>query len=127
MENNTLFQKNLNSIKAYDIDLYQELISLPSNDGTLSLNYTNKNEPNLLYKNYPLHSMEGAIDETKKVFWDKDPFLYEECRNCNVLPLCYGGCQMKRKIKNEEACSPELKYNINKLVLHLYYNNYYGD
>ena len=34
---------------------------------------------------------------------------------------------MKRKIKNEEACSPELKYNINKLVLHLYYNNYYGD
>lgn len=67
------------------------------------------------------------IDETKKVFWDKDPFLYEECRNCNVLPLCYGGCQMKRKIKNEEACSPELKYNINKLVLHLYYNNYYGD
>ena len=67
MENNTLFQKNLNSIKAYDIDLYQELISLPSNDGTLSLNYTNKNEPNLLYKNYPLHSMEGAIDETKKV------------------------------------------------------------
>lgn len=67
MENNILFEKNLNAIKAYDMDLYNKLISLPSNDGTLSLDYTKQNEPNLLYKNYPLHGMAGAIDESRKI------------------------------------------------------------
>lgn len=70
MSNNILFEKNLNAIKAYDMDLYNELISLPSNDGTLSLDYTKQNEPNLLYKDYPLHSMEGAIDESQKIIED---------------------------------------------------------
>lgn len=67
MENVTLFEKNLNSIKTYDMDLYNQLMSFPANDGTLSLAYTKQNEPNLLYKNYPLHSMDGAIDEAKNV------------------------------------------------------------
>lgn len=70
MENNILFEKNLNAIKAYDMDLYNKLISLPSNDGTLSLDYTKQNEPNLLYKNYPLHGMAGAIDESRKIIED---------------------------------------------------------
>lgn len=67
MEDSILFEKNLNSIKSYDIDLYNELISLPSNDGTLSLDYTKHNEPNLLYKDYPIHNMDGAINEAQKV------------------------------------------------------------
>lgn len=67
MENITLLEKNLSSIKSYDMDLYNQLISFPANDGTLSLAYTKQNEPNLLYKNYPIHSMDSAIDEAKNV------------------------------------------------------------
>lgn len=67
MENVKLFEKNLNAIKSYDIDLYNQLVSLPSNDGALSLAYTKQNEPNLLYKNYPLHSPNGAIDEATNI------------------------------------------------------------
>lgn len=60
------------------------------------------------------------IDEEKKIMWDKDPFDIEECMNCLVLPLCMGGCQMKRNVKKQEACSPELKYNLDELVFDLY-------
>ena len=67
MENVKLFEKNLNAIKSYDIDLYNQLVSLPSNDGALSLAYTKQNEPNLLYQNYPLHSPNGAIDEATNI------------------------------------------------------------
>lgn len=67
MENITLLEKNLSSIKSYDMDLYNQLISFPANDGTLSLAYTKQNEPNLLYNNYPIHSMDSAIDEAKNV------------------------------------------------------------
>lgn len=67
MENITLLEKNLSSIKSYDMDLYNQLISFPANDGTLSLAYTKQNEPNLLYNNYPIHSMNSAIDEAKNV------------------------------------------------------------
>jgi len=66
------------------------------------------------------------IEEAKKVFWDKDPFSYLECRECKILPLCLGGCQMKRKIKNQEACSPELKYNIEDLIF-MYYEKSIND
>ena len=34
---------------------------------------------------------------------------------------------MKRKVKKEEACSPELKYNLDKLILYLYYKSNKGE
>lgn len=76
---------------------------------------------------YNDETKELEIDENKKIFWDKDPFSYNECLNCKALPLCYGGCQMKRKVKKEEACSPELKYNLDKLILYLYYKSNKGE
>ncbi len=60
------------------------------------------------------------IDERKKVFWDKDPFAFKECKNCKLMPLCLGGCQMKRLIKKQESCSPEYKYTIKELIRHYY-------
>jgi len=60
------------------------------------------------------------IDDRKKTFWDKDPFEFEECKNCKVLPLCLGGCQMKRLIKKIESCSPEYKYALDELIKHYY-------
>lgn len=59
---------------------------------------------------------ELVVDSEKIKFWNKDPFGYSECLGCKVLPLCYGGCQMKRKIKNTESCSPEYKYTLKELI-----------
>lgn len=67
MEDNTILNKNLNAIKKYDINLYNKLITMSSNDGTLSLEYTLKNEPNLIFKNYPLHNSTGAYDEASMI------------------------------------------------------------
>ena len=63
---------------------------------------------------------ELEIDEMKKTFWDKDPCEFEECKKCKVLPLCLGGCQMKRLIKKTESCSPEYKYALSELIKHYY-------
>lgn len=60
------------------------------------------------------------INENKKVFWDKDPFAFSECIDCKVLPLCLGGCQMKRNIKKIESCSPEYKYTLDELIKNYY-------
>ena len=65
-----------------------------------------------------------SIDDRKKVFWDKDPFDFEECKQCSILPLCLGGCQMKRLIKKTEPCSPEYKYSLDELI-RLYYEAQY--
>lgn len=67
------------------------------------------------------------IDEIKKVLWDKDPFSFNECIDCKILPLCLGGCQMKRNVKNIESCSPEYKYSLDELVKNYYEGINYGE
>lgn len=61
-------------------------------------------------------------DEESRNLWDKDPFDSKECSNCVLIPICMGGCQMKRVKKNKSGCIQELKYNIEK-VLKLYANS----
>ena len=41
----------------------------------------------------------------------KDPFSDADCLKCKVLPLCFGGCSLKRLEKGGDWCT-ELKYNI---------------
>ena len=53
--------------------------------------------------------------------WVKDPFVYDECLQCNVLPLCMGGCQLMRNVKKSKACHGEYKYGIKQLIIN-YYN-----
>ena len=37
------------------------------------------------------------LDPTKNDPWvKKDPLGFSECRECPVLPICMGGCNMKR-------------------------------
>lgn len=37
------------------------------------------------------------LNQTKNDMWiKKDPLQFSECRECQVLPLCMGGCNMKR-------------------------------
>ena len=58
----------------------------------------------------------------------KDAFEFDECKDCDILPICGGGCTMKRIYKIDTPC-PEYKYNLNKLLLlvnshrHLIKNN----
>jgi uncharacterized protein len=40
---------------------------------------------------------ELILDQNKSErFVDKNPLDFPECRNCNILPICMGGCSMKR-------------------------------
>lgn len=44
-----------------------------------------------------------------------------ECENCNIFPLCLGGCP-QRKLENGKAPCPTLRYNIHEIIKS-YYNS----
>lgn len=46
-----------------------------------------------------------VIDEKRWLPWvAKDPFADKFCQNCILLPICMGGCSMKRLWRNERGC-----------------------
>jgi uncharacterized protein len=59
----------------------------------------------------------AMADELSK--WTKwEPFAFEECRSCHVLPLCLGGCPSVGMRQNKGACGT-LKYNLkDRILLH---------
>jgi uncharacterized protein len=70
----------------------------------------------------------GKIAENKCITIDKvekyyksinlSPFDIEECRECPILPLCYGKCPIlyeKSGFANNEGCIPEKETIIEKL------------
>ena len=65
------------------------------------------------------------IKENKMRIWQKNPFEFQECKNCKIFPMCFGGCMMKRIVKKEQACNVDLKYCIRDYFL-LYLNNILG-
>lgn len=59
---------------------------------------------------------ELILDQIKsKQFVNKNPLDFPECRNCNILPICMGGCNMKRFQKNTSCCD-EFKYALPKFL-----------
>lgn len=45
-------------------------------------------------------------NEIYKFFCNTD-LVYEECKDCKLLPVCQGGCKINAYIyKDEHACSP---------------------
>jgi len=44
----------------------------------------------------------------------REPFEKEKCKNCNILPICMGGCALLEKI-NDDSCMAE-KYIIEDVV-----------
>lgn len=52
------------------------------------------------------------IDELQANIWTKDPFADTACADCEILPMCYGGCQMKRNVKKIAPCNTDLKYHL---------------
>ncbi len=55
---------------------------------------------------------EMIVCESKLNKWIKDPFVDEACKNCSVLPMCFGGCQMKKNVKKASPCNMDLKYHL---------------
>jgi uncharacterized protein len=45
----------------------------------------------------------------------KDPFAYHNCRKCKLLPICMGGCSMKRFWKKKDWCL-DIKYNFDDFI-----------
>jgi uncharacterized protein len=53
------------------------------------------------------------LDQKANAFWvDKDPLSFDECRTCAFLPVCMGGCNMKRFQKDSSQYCVDRKYDI---------------
>lgn len=52
-----------------------------------------------------------TLFENKLTKWNIDPFSIEKCRKCTFLPICYGGCILKRVTKRDNICMWELTHN----------------
>ncbi len=67
---------------------------------------------------------ELILDQNKsRQFVDKNPLDFPECKNCNILPICMGGCSMKRFWKGTNCCD-EFKYALPKFMEVLVLNQY---
>ncbi len=62
----------------------------------------------------------GNISETGEIILDhekhqlwllKSPLDFDECRDCSIMPICMGGCNMKRWWKHIDYCE-EFKHNL---------------
>lgn len=54
---------------------------------------------------------ELRLDELSWTCWiGKDPLSFPECRACKLLPVCMGGCSMKRFWRPKESPCVEFKY-----------------
>ena len=50
--------------------------------------------------------------------WDSySPFRYDECRQCEVFPLCLGNCPWYRVVGKKQRVCPPIKYNIKDIIL----------
>ncbi len=60
----------------------------------------------------------GRIDESGKivldykklgVWFNSNPFKDDICSQCKKLPLCFGGCQIKKVINHKRNCMPDFQ------------------
>lgn len=60
---------------------------------------------------------EAELIEEKRVPWiAKDPLGFPECRDCKVLPICMGGCSMKRFWRPDEPPCVDSRYCLPDLL-----------
>lgn len=67
-------------------------------------------------ENFSVGKVQGngeiKMDGEANTLWvDKNPLIYGECRSCSFLPLCMGGCNMKRIQNGKDYCS-SIKHDI---------------
>ncbi|MEG0249554.1 MAG: SPASM domain-containing protein [Peptostreptococcus sp.] len=54
-----------------------------------------------------------SYNDTFLYYANYNPFLSKDCIECNILPICMGGCPLERKISGKNICRSK-KYNIKK-------------
>lgn len=58
----------------------------------------------------------------KNAFWtENNPLIESKCKNCEVLPICMGGCPYNKLISKNDITCDLIKYNIRDVMLD-YYN-----
>jgi uncharacterized protein len=63
-------------------------------------------------------TLEPHQQENRQRYQSWDPFLLSECRACDILPVCMGGCPiqgMRDGNKNKGVCSP-YKHNLREMI-----------
>jgi uncharacterized protein len=70
----------------------------------------------------PNHPQKAHIDSAKHWKWvGNDPFEDEQCRECDVLPLCMGGCRALRVLIDEkDSHCIYYRYNLEKELVGRY-------
>ncbi|MFA6097420.1 MAG: radical SAM protein [Candidatus Paceibacterota bacterium] len=59
---------------------------------------------------------ELVLDQDRsKQFIEKNPLNFPECKDCNIMPICMGGCNLKRFRKGINCCD-EFKYVLPKFL-----------
>jgi len=53
--------------------------------------------------------------DKSELFVNKNPLDFPECKDCNILPICMGGCSLKRLWKGMSCCD-EFKYALPKFL-----------
>lgn len=64
---NDILKKNLEFIKQYDESLCERLMEIDSLTESIQLIYTEKNEANLSYNNFPINEQAGAVQEAQRI------------------------------------------------------------
>lgn len=73
----------------------------------------------------PTHPQKAHINFAKHWEWvGTDPFENIKCRECEVLPLCMGGCSAMKnmKVDEEDGCCIYYRYNLEKELIGRYGN-----
>lgn len=74
------------------------------------------------------HSVLSLLDDAEKITasylkWvNWNPMNWEKCRECNILPICMGGCPDEALNKNKGPVCDAIKYNLDRVLDYYYYN-----
>lgn len=71
-------------------------------------------------------TIKGEVDEKmyamnlEYILWS--PFEHEKCKECNILPICMGGCPFKGLTEKEPSCEKWV-HNLDQTIIATYYQN----
>lgn len=71
-----------------------------------------------------ISQLDGTVDEKAYrrnldyILWS--PFNFEKCKNCDILPVCMGGCPYYGELQGNEPECEKWRYNIDEILLLTY-------
>ena len=113
---NYLYECNYYKNKEYRLDFHK--LSLPCYGATLGVlavdydGFLYQCQHLLCRKEYAIGNVFSGVNITKDILDWYDGTVRDECRDCDVLPLCQGGCVTKPKIGQCSNACHMIKYRI---------------